>query len=58
MHCHAQMYTMASILRHGSEEQKRRTLPRIADGSLRLQAGTKRRLTPDYLDEVANQRYE
>lgn len=36
--CHAQMYTMASILRHGSEAQKRRTLPRIADGSLRLQA--------------------
>ena len=36
--CHAQMYTMASILRHGSEAQKRKTLPRIADGSLRLQA--------------------
>jgi len=36
--CHAQMYTMASILRHGSQAQKRRTLPRIADGSLRLQA--------------------
>ncbi len=36
--CHAQMYTMASILHHGSEEQKRRYLPRIAEGSLRLQA--------------------
>lgn len=36
--CHAQMYTMASILNHGSEEQKRRILPRVADGSLRLQA--------------------
>jgi acyl-CoA dehydrogenase len=36
--CHAQMYTMASILRHGSETQKQKYLPRIADGSLRLQA--------------------
>jgi acyl-CoA dehydrogenase len=36
--CHAQMYTMASILNHGSEAQKRKYLPRIADGSLRLQA--------------------
>ena len=36
--CHAQMYTMASLLRHGSEAQKRAYLPRIADGSLRLQA--------------------
>jgi acyl-CoA dehydrogenase len=36
--CHAQMYTMASILNHGSEAQKKRYLPRIADGSLRLQA--------------------
>lgn len=36
--CHAQMYTMASILNHGSEEQKRKYLPHIADGSLRLQA--------------------
>lgn len=36
--CHAQMYTMAAILNHGSEEQKRKYLPRIADGSLRLQA--------------------
>lgn len=36
--CHAQMYTMGSLLRHGSEEQKRKYLPRIADGSLRLQA--------------------
>ena len=36
--CHAQMYTMASVLRHGNEAQKRAILPRIADGSLRLQA--------------------
>ncbi|GHC78231.1 acyl-CoA dehydrogenase family protein [Limoniibacter endophyticus] len=36
--CHAQMYVMGIILRHGSEEQKKRWLPKIADGSLRLQA--------------------
>jgi len=36
--CHAQMYTMAAILKYGSEEQKRRYLPRIASGDLRLQA--------------------
>ncbi len=36
--CHAQMYTMGTLLRHGSEEQKRRHLPRIASGELRLQA--------------------
>ena len=36
--CHAQMYIMGSLLRHGSEEQKQRYLPAIADGSLRLQA--------------------
>ena len=36
--CHAQMYIMGSLLRHGNEEQKRAYLPRIADGSLRLQA--------------------
>src|SRR5438067_5391564 len=36
--CHAQMYTMGTILRHGSEEQKRRYLPHIASGELRLQA--------------------
>jgi acyl-CoA dehydrogenase len=36
--CHAQMYTMGTILRHGSEEQKRRYLPRISSGELRLQA--------------------
>jgi acyl-CoA dehydrogenase len=36
--CHAQMYIMGALLRHGSEEQKHRYLPGIADGSLRLQA--------------------
>jgi len=36
--CHAQMYTMGTVLRHGSEEQKRRYLPKIATGELRLQA--------------------
>jgi acyl-CoA dehydrogenase len=34
---HAQMYVMGAILRHGSEEQKAHWLPRIADGTLRLQ---------------------
>ena len=36
--CHAQMYTMGTLLRHGSAEQKAQYLPGIADGSLRLQA--------------------
>src|ERR1700733_9496549 len=36
--CHAQMYTMGTVLRHGSEAQKRRHLPEIAAGRLRLQA--------------------
>jgi alkylation response protein AidB-like acyl-CoA dehydrogenase len=36
--CHAQMYTMGTVLKHGSEEQKRRYLPAIASGELRLQA--------------------
>ena len=36
--CHAQMYIMGSLLRHGSEEQKRRYLPKIASGEIRLQA--------------------
>ena len=35
--CHAQMYTMGTLLRHGSPEQKRRYLPQIARGELRLQ---------------------
>jgi acyl-CoA dehydrogenase len=36
--CHAQMYIMGTLLRHGSPEQKRKYLPRIARGELRLQA--------------------
>ncbi len=36
--CHAQMYTMGTVLRHGADAQKRQYLPRIAEGSLRLQA--------------------
>ena len=35
---HAQMYTMGALLRHGSEEQKREYLPKVASGELRLQA--------------------
>jgi len=36
--CHGQMYNMGTVLRHGSEEQKRRYLPKIAGGELRLQS--------------------
>ena len=36
--CHAQMYTMGTVLRHGSPEQKQRYLPKIATGELRLQS--------------------
>jgi acyl-CoA dehydrogenase len=36
--CHAQMYIMGTLLRHGSEAQKRQYLPKIASGALRLQA--------------------
>jgi acyl-CoA dehydrogenase len=36
--CHAQMYTMGTLLKHGSQEQKKRYLPKIARGELRLQA--------------------
>jgi hypothetical protein len=36
--CHAQMYTMGTVLRHGSDAQKQRYLPAIAKGDLRLQA--------------------
>jgi acyl-CoA dehydrogenase len=36
--CHAQMYVMGTILRHGSDAQKQEYLPRIASGELRLQA--------------------
>lgn len=36
--CHAQMYVMGTVLRHGSDEQKMEYLPRVASGELRLQA--------------------
>jgi alkylation response protein AidB-like acyl-CoA dehydrogenase len=36
--CHAQMYTMGTVLRHGSEDQKNKWLPKIARGEVRLQA--------------------
>ena len=36
--CHAQMYIMGTLLRHGSEQQKKKYLPGIASGELRLQA--------------------
>ncbi|RBH41656.1 acyl-CoA dehydrogenase, partial [Pseudomonas sp. MWU13-2860] len=36
--CHGQMYNMGTLLRHGSERQKRDYLPRIASGELRLQS--------------------
>lgn len=36
--CHGQMYNMGTVLRHGSEEQKQRWLPKIATGELRLQS--------------------
>ncbi len=36
--CHAQMYIMGTVLRHGSDEQKRKYLPPLAEGELRLQA--------------------
>src|SRR3954467_8778410 len=36
--CHAQMYIMGALLRHGSDEQKRQYLPAIASGRLRLQS--------------------
>src|SRR5471032_229989 len=36
--CHAQMYTMGTLLRHGSAEQKAAFLPKIASGELRLQS--------------------
>jgi acyl-CoA dehydrogenase len=36
--CHGQMYNMGTLLRHGSEEQRKKYLPKIANGELRLQA--------------------
>ncbi|HSQ05895.1 MAG TPA: acyl-CoA dehydrogenase family protein, partial [Burkholderiales bacterium] len=36
--CHGQMYNMGTVLRHGSDEQKRKYLPKIATGELRLQS--------------------
>src|SRR6201990_3264564 len=36
--CHGQMYNMGTLLRHGSQEQKERYLPKIANGELRLQS--------------------
>ena len=36
--CHGQMYNMSTLLRHGSEQQKRNYLPKIASGELRLQS--------------------
>ena len=36
--CHAQMYTMGTVLRHGNDEQKKKWLPKIASGEIRLQA--------------------
>src|SRR5690242_6241824 len=36
--CHAQMYTMGTVLRHGNDAQKKKFLPKIASGELRLQA--------------------
>lgn len=36
--CHAQIYTMGTLLRHGSDEQKNKYLPKVANGELRLQA--------------------
>ena len=36
--CHAQMYTMGTVLRHGNDEQKKKWLPKIASGEVRLQA--------------------
>ena len=36
--CHAQMYIMGTVLRHGSDEQKNEILPKVASGELRLQA--------------------
>ena len=46
--CHAQMYTMGTVLRHGSDEQKQEYLPKIASGELRA-AGVRRHRTRDRL---------
>src|SRR6266536_1200874 len=44
--CHAQMYIMGTLLRHGSEEQNLRYLPKIASGELRLQSFAVTETTP------------
>src|SRR5258705_12619293 len=47
--CHAQMYTMGTLLRHGSEEQKAKRVPTIASGGFRLEGlgGTQPSSGPD-----------
>ena len=62
--CHAQMYTMGTVLRHGSAEQKQKYLPGIAKGELRLQAfgvteptsGTDTLVAPHHRGEGRQQR--
>ncbi len=53
--CHAQMYTMGTILRHGNAEQKKTYLPKIACGEVRLQAfGVTEPTTPGRSGERGN----
>ena len=47
--CHAQMYTMGTLLRHGSDEQKQKYMPGIASGELRMQ-GTDHHRKPEQRD--------
>ena len=46
--CHGQMYNMGTLLRHGSDEQKRTYLPKIASGELRLQSMARDRADDGY----------